>query len=566
MIKLLVIFSILFPTIGFATNKASPKILDAKSDNAIAKEYLSGIYAARNNNYAEASKLFAEALTKSPDNLTLLHEAYKYTLFAGDNAKAAIYAEKYLEKDKNSVAPSLLLAVYAASKNDFSKAKATLANIKATKENNAVIIDQLLMPFIKMWIIAGESKYDAALNVLDPKNSSKMISATFVSLQKALLYSISGHNEKAEPIFTSLAMEKGTLPYHLTKSIATFYESTGKWEEASKIYKKYRLQHPTSLYFENFEAQIKSKTTKGLYIANPKDGLAEVLKEATRLLFSSQLYKEGLFYLRLALMLRPEDDESLMLLATYYEALQNWEQAFDTYSKIPQSSDIYYNSQINIAEDLYHLGKKSDTKEILEKVTKEVRAKYIPLTILADLLRQDSEYKAAIKTYNKVLENIDPKSKESWSIFFARGICYERIKEWEKSEQDLLTALELNHGQPEVTNYLAYSWLENNKNIEKAKLMLLKAAAMRPNNSQILDSAGWALYKNGDYTTAALFLEKATEITPQDAVMNDHLGDIYWKQGRRYEARYQWERAIKYGPAESSSNEKLSHKIEKGID
>lgn len=569
---LAILFLLLISSTSHASTKTTntPKKqedIQPQADSIIAKDYLAGIFAARNSDYETASKSLSEALLNNPHNLLLLQDTYKYMLLAGNYEEAKKFAEIYVQTDKNSPPALLLLAVYEASKSNYAKASEILTHVKTTPDKNSTIaVEQLLMPFIKMWVIAGQGKYDLALNILDPNNASKLISGTFVSLQKALLYSMSGNNEQAEKIFANLAMEKGTIPYHLAKSIASFYESIGKWEDAEKIYKKYRAQHPTSSYFEHAELRIKNKTTTGLYIANPKDGLAEVMKEAARLLFSSQLYGEGLVYLRLALILRPDDEESMILMANYHEALQNWQQAIDIYSKINVDSDLYYTGQINLAENLYRINKKSDAKKILRNMAEEIQGKYIPLIILADLLRQDSDYKGAIKVYSDVLKNIDPKSPESWSVFFARGICYERLKEWKKSEADLLTALELKPGQPEVANYLAYSWIENNKNIEKARAMLLKAASLRPDNAQILDSAGWALYKSSDFTTAALFLEKATEFSPQDAVMNDHLGDIYWMLNRRYEARYQWERAIKYGPAESSTKEELLRKIEKGLE
>jgi len=532
----------------------------------IAQEYLAGEFAAKNGDFETAANQFAEALKKIPDDQLLLKNAYKFSLLAGQYDKAADYAAKYLKYDKNDTGALLLLATKSVNDGDFPKASALLSDVKDGTKKPVEAIEQLIIPFIRMWVSAGEGNFDVASNMMDPKDSSKLVSGAFLSLQKSLLLSVSGESKIAEETFAPLAAENVIMPYNLAKSLATFYESIGEWDEAGRVYRQYSAQHPTMPNFEGAQAKIEAKNTNGLYIKNPKDGMAEVIKEAGRLLFSNQLYNEGLLYLRLALILKPNDDESRMLLASYYEQAGNTAKALDIYNNISNRSDFYIISQISRAESLYKLGKKPEAKKLLLDLSEKIQAKFIPLVTLADLLRRDNDYKAAINAYSQVLDNIDRKSISSWSVFFARGMCYERAGDWKKAESDLEAALELNPNQPEVVNYLAYSWIDHNINLEKARDMLLKAVVKRPNDPEIIDSAGWALYKLKDYENAVKFLEKATELLPQDATINDHLGDAYWMHGRRYEARYQWQRAIKYATADSSNVELLNKKIAKGLE
>ena len=60
-------------------------------------------------------------------------------------------------------------------------------------------------------------------------------------------------------------------------------------------------------------------------------------------------------------------------------------------------------------------------------------------------------------------------------ILFRRGGSYERLKKFNKSDEDLLKSLEINPNEPHVLNYLAYSWLERNYKINEAMNMLEKA-------------------------------------------------------------------------------------------
>ena len=55
------------------------------------------------------------------------------------------------------------------------------------------------------------------------------------------------------------------------------------------------------------------------------------------------------------------------------------------------------------------------------------------------------------KTYDKAVEIIGPMPKRGdWSIFFQRGIAYERLKNWDIAEPNFKKALELFPDQPQV--------------------------------------------------------------------------------------------------------------------
>ena len=62
---------------------------------------------------------------------------------------------------------------------------------------------------------------------------------------------------------------------------------------------------------------------------------------------------------------------------------------------------------------------------------------------------------------------------DKWSVYYSRGIAYERSNQWQDAENDLKQALKLKPNDPYVLNYLAYSWLDRNTNVNQA-LELLK--------------------------------------------------------------------------------------------
>ena len=68
----------------------------------------------------------------------------------------------------------------------------------------------------------------------------------------------------------------------------------------------------------------------------------------------------------------------------------------------------------------------------------------------------------------------DVLDENKWSIFYSRGIAYERSNKWKKAEEDLQMAMNLKPNDPYVINYLAYSWLDRKMNIDVALNLLEK--------------------------------------------------------------------------------------------
>ena len=162
------------------------------------------------------------------------------------------------------------------------------------------------------------------------------------------------------------------------------------------------------------------------------------------------------------------------------------------------------------------------------------------------------------------LANIAKPEKSHWVLFYFRGICNERDKQWAKAEEDLRKALELFPEQPHVLNYLGYSWVEQNTNLDEAFKMLRRAVEQQPTDGYIVDSLGWAYYRLGQYDKALQLMEKAVDLKAADPTINDHLGDVYWRLGREREARFQWNHARDLGP-EPEDLPKILEKIEKGL-
>ena len=112
---------------------------------------------------------------------------------------------------------------------------------------------------------------------------------------------------------------------------------------------------------------------------------------------------------------------------------------------------------------------------------------------LGGILRGRKEFAECAQVYSKGIATITNPERPNWLIFYFRGICNERAKNWKKAEADLKQALKLYPDQPHVLNYLGYSWIDQDINLDEGMRMIRRAVEQRPDDGYIVDSLGWAL-------------------------------------------------------------------------
>jgi len=254
----------------------------------------------------------------------------------------------------------------------------------------------------------------------------------------------------------------------------------------------------------------------------------------------------------------------LISLADLYSAVKKPELAIKLYERVPATSPLRRNANIQLAIDLDSLDRTEEAKKQLEKLIAERPKDIEAILALGNILRGRKQYSECADVYSKGLATISKPQKSDWVTFYFRGICFERSKRWDKAEADLKKALDLFPDQPQVLNYLGYSWVDQGINLDEGMRMISHAVEQRPNDGYIVDSLGWAYYRIGNYAEAVKNLERAIELKPEDPTVNDHLGDVYWRIGRTQEARFQWSHARDLKP-EPDELAKIEEKLKVGL-
>ncbi|MDE1973399.1 MAG: tetratricopeptide repeat protein, partial [Hyphomicrobiales bacterium] len=255
---------------------------------------------------------------------------------------------------------------------------------------------------------------------------------------------------------------------------------------------------------------------------------------------------------------------ALLSLADLYESLKKPELAIKAYERIPQSSPLHRNAAIQMATDLDALDRGDEAEKHLIALVKEFPDDQEAIMALGNVQRGHKKFAECADTYSKGVKALGTPEKSNWVLFYFRGICYERSHKWPESEADLKKALELFPDQPQVLNYLGYSWIDQGTNLDDGMSMIRRAVEQRPDDGYIVDSLGWANFRIHNYDEAVKDLERAIELKPEDPTINDHLGDAYWRVGRVLEAHFQWSHAKDAKP-DPEDLPKIEEKLRVGL-
>jgi Tfp pilus assembly protein PilF len=153
----------------------------------------------------------------------------------------------------------------------------------------------------------------------------------------------------------------------------------------------------------------------------------------------------------------------------------------------------------------------------------------------------------------KLILKMAPEDPEA---HFSLGSIYYDLKDYPSAEKELKRAVKLKPDYPEALNFLGYFYLEQNKNINRAGLMIKQALVFEPENSAYRDSLGWFYYKKGKPREALNQLEKAASLL-SDPVIYDHLGDVFLKLGNLDSAKLNWEKSLKLDARNNAVEAKL---------
>jgi Flp pilus assembly protein TadD len=515
---------------------AAPKVV-AGAEPAIVSPYgrfLAGEAALNQGHSADAAKYFDQARAATGGDALISERAFTAALLAGDIDRAAALAPSG-EQDAESVKRlgKLTIAVKDIADGKGKDAYALLAGDQIAFPHKAAAA--LIAPW------AAAQAGDVENSLVKPEVRGDRIVAYFGGLGQALLYERARRFDEAETDYKA-ALSTASRNETATVAYGGFLERRGRRADAQALYDASLAQEPSSVAVK--AARIRVATGRA---APPqptfRQGAALALLTPAAIMTSAKQTQFALAYLRLALKLDPERDEAWVMLGDLMSSANDNVGARTAYGMVRPGSLEFAAAQSKLAWTYQNAGDK-ETALKLARTAAASGAEEGRLT-LADLLRADEKFPESAEVLSGLIRD---RKTPDWRLLYARGVAYHRIGRWPEAEADLKAALVAQPDEPELLNYLGYSWIDRGEHLKDAMGMVEKAVASDPRNGAMVDSLGWAQYRLGDYKKAVEKLEEAVELEAGDPEINNHLGDAYWKVGRRDEALFQWRRVLTLQP------------------
>jgi tetratricopeptide (TPR) repeat protein len=519
--------------------------------------YLAARHASVERDANSAAAFYRSALRTDPKNNELLDRAFISSLADGDIDEAVKLADRILTLDKSNRVARLVVGV-----RDLKHKKYAAAQININQSIRGPITD-LVATLLSGWASYGAGDVKAAVANIDKLTGPEWY-PIFKDLHTGLILDLANKEKDAGTRFERA--------YKLDDSMLRVSDAYGRWLSRNKdsaaaigIYEAFDKKLPRHPLVQEALRDTRGGKKLPPLIESAQAGAAEALYGIGATLTRRGGEDLALVYLQLSLYLQPNHALALLSLADLYESVKKPPMAIKVYERMPASSPLKRNAQIQLATNLDAADRSEEAIKILKDVTADDAKDIEAIMALGNIERGRKKFADCATTYSKAIDVMPGVTdKNTWVTYYYRGICEERSKQWSKAEADMRKALELQPEQPHVLNYLGYSWIDQGINLDEGMKMIRRAVDQRPDDGYIVDSLGWAYYRIGNFEDAVKNLERAIDLKPEDPTINDHLGDAYWRIGRTLEAKFQWAHARDLKP-EAEELPKIEAKIANGL-
>lgn len=517
--------------------------------------YLAARQADMANDFAAAADYYARALARDTNNDVVLRDLVLAKVALGEVDRAALLARQL-----NRLVPEDEIAGLVETATLLKTgAPDDILSFLSPSPKVGPMVDGLLMA----WAELDAGRVGAALDRFDLVAEQDSM-RPFARFHKAMALAVVGDYEASEALFSQMLDGDFPVTRRGMMALAQLLAQLDRRDDAVGLLTA--QFGPSDAEVQALIADLQSdRPVPFTVIRTAREGYAETFYSVAAALSGQASDRFALLYLRIAEYLAPTHTDAILLGADLLNSLGQYDLAVASYASIPRDSALAVTAEIERAETLLRADRADEGIEVLQALAGDYPDRFDVQKSLGDALRRESRFEESRAAYDRALASLSDTDPQPWTVYYTRGITLERIGDWPAAEADFRKALELSPDQPFVLNYLGYSFVERQENLDEALDMIRRAVDARPESGFITDSLGWVLYRLGQYDEAVVHMERAVELEPVDPTVNDHLGDVYWAVGREREAQFQWSRALSFDPEEDVAD-RIRRKLEVGLD
>ena len=249
-----------------------------------------------------------------------------------------------------------------------------------------------------------------------------------------------------------------------------------------------------------------------------------------------------------------DKDGVRLYLGQVAEERKNLPEALRWYGEVGEGEQ-YVQAQIRYGQVLARQGKLDEARVRLQQAAAKNSQQRVQLILAeAQLLRDANQPKTAFDLVGQALDRV-PNNPE---LLYDYAMLAEKIERMDILEASLRKLIAIRPEHAHAYNALGYSLADRNQRLPEARELIEKALQLAPDDSFIIDSMGWVLYRLGNLKDSLGYLRRAFAGRP-DPEIAAHLGEVLWAMGERGEAERVWGDATR----ESPDNETLANTIKR---
>ncbi len=493
--------------------------------------------------FAAAARYYRDALRFDPGNAGLKRDLMVALVTDGQVETALPHASALRDDPEAQRVARLVLGVDAMREGRYGDAAQLLDGFVAND------LERLLTGIVGAWALNGTGDDEGALEAIDALAGPEWF-ALFVSYHGALIADAADMPAEARRRFDE-ALNNATggsaspLTYlRMIEAHARFLARNGETTLAMEAIERGLGTAPNNPNLLALRAIIETPSGRRATIGSPARGAAEILLNLGSAINRDGAEDYAALYLELARAAAPDEAQTLYELGGIAERLGQPQRAIRFYAAVADDDPLSHVAALQRGLALSDLERNDEAKATLEALIDDDPDDFRGYLALGGVHASLREFDEAAAVYERAIARLGLDEPRFWQVHYRLGIAYERTDRWPEAERTFQYTLGLSPDQPDVLNYLGYSWIDMDMNLDEGIEMIRTAVDQRPRDGYIVDSLGWAYYKLGRFENAVTHLERATELRPRDAIINDHLGDAYWRVGRYLEATYQWSRVL----------------------
>src|SRR4051794_3755985 len=361
-----------------------------------AGSYLAARHASVERDASSAAAFYRSALRSDPKNNELLDRAFISSLAEGDIDEAVKLADRILTIDKNNRVARLVVGA-----RDLKQKKYAAAQININQSVRGPITD-LVATLLSGWAAYGAGDTKTAVANIDKLTGPEWY-PIFKDLHSGMILELAGKERDA-----GARLERA---YKLDNSALRVTDAYARWLSRNKdaasaqtvyeTFDKKLARHP--LVLEGIRETRAGKKLPPL-VDSPQTGAAEALYGIGASLTRRGGEDLALVYLQLALYLAPNHSLALLSLADLYESVKKPQMAIKVYERVPASSPLKRNAQVQQATDLDASDRSEEAIKILKAVTAQDPKDLEALMALGNIERGRKKFADCTQTYTKGID------------------------------------------------------------------------------------------------------------------------------------------------------------------